>query len=195
MVRAWYRAESGDDRGTMMLDPGQFVPVDEMMRKTGVRCLQFKAESWDTDAEYKAFKDRKQYTYEDTIEITREGMPDYEIQVKNFASEHIHPDEEIRFVLDGTGYFDIRDWDDRWIRLEASKGDLLIIPAGVYHRFVLDKKNFMRVKRLFEGVPRWTAFFRPDGDDHPARIEYLRNLAEVRRLTSDPVSGNNGKAG
>uniref|UniRef100_A0A1B6GRQ5 Acireductone dioxygenase n=1 Tax=Cuerna arida TaxID=1464854 RepID=A0A1B6GRQ5_9HEMI len=172
MVRAWYMNDSDEDqRLEHHTNPPRFLDLDTLNQDTGVEYFKIGNESGLDGTLLDKIKKERNYAFEDEITCSRECLADYDNKLKIFYKEHLHTDEEIRLVVEGSGYFDVRDQEDRWIRIEVVPGDLLIIPAGIYHRFTLDAKNYIRAKRFFVGEPIWTPYNRP-ADDMDCRKEY-----------------------
>ena len=93
------------------------------------------------------------YVEQDVIQLNPD-TPNLEGICAQFKDEHLHTDDEVRFVLSGEGIFDIRSGDDRWMRVTVSAGDLIVVPKDRYHRFFLTDQKHIRCVRLFQDTAR-----------------------------------------
>jgi 1,2-dihydroxy-3-keto-5-methylthiopentene dioxygenase len=154
------------------------------------------------DPKLKAIRDARGYSYADIITVHPDHLPDFEKvrsvctallecanqsntrplthhatpiltqKIEAFFEEHIHDAEEIRYIIGGSGYFDVRNLEDKWVRVHVKKGDLMTLPEGIYHRFTCDEDRLTHVMRLFIGLPIWTPFNRPQ-EEHESRQKYV----------------------
>lgn len=177
MVRAWFMDNdtTTDQRLEHHRNPPKFLTIDELFKATGVEFFQLNAKTYATDGILDGIRKERGYSYEDEINCSKKCLPDYDNKLKSFFIEHLHTDEEIRFVIDGSGYFDVRNGNDDWIRIEVIAGDMIVIPSGIYHRFTLDEKNYIKAKRYFIGEPVWLPYNRP-ADEMDCRQAYINKL-------------------
>lgn len=112
----------GDQR--LLHDSGRAVSP-EYLASLGVLYYNFPNTSETTDIDTLASE--RSYKNRDVITVSPEKMGDvYEEKVKSFFNEHLHEDEEIRYIRDGAGYFDVRSEGDEWVRIRLEKGDLIV---------------------------------------------------------------------
>lgn len=121
------------------------------------------------------------YKNRDVVNLSKDSFQNDEKALLDklnvFYKEHIHEDEEIRYCLDGSGYFDIKDSiANRWIRVRLDKHDLIIVPAGIFHRFTVTTDNYIKALRLFQDEPKWQAINKPEADQNPVHKDYLATL-------------------
>lgn len=110
------------------------------------------------DPQLNEIKNKYNYNYSDVVTISKEELKDkYTTLTNKFFEEHFHEDDELRYVLDGSGYFDIKDNNNKWIRIQMTKGCLINIPAGLYHRFTTDNNDYIVAMRIFSKEPKWVA--------------------------------------
>eukprot|EP00168_Porphyra_purpurea_P020791 TRINITY_DN8907_c0_g1_i1.p1 TRINITY_DN8907_c0_g1~~TRINITY_DN8907_c0_g1_i1.p1 ORF type:complete len:177 (-),score=54.23 TRINITY_DN8907_c0_g1_i1:38-538(-) len=132
------------------------------------------------DARLQEIRDEHGMAYSDVVTVSPATLAGYEEKLAMFFAEHMHDDDEIRFLLEGRGYFDVRDRSDRWVRIALEAGDMISLPAGIYHRFTVDTSNYAKAMRLFVGEPVWTAHNRP-ADDRAARKAYASTYAPTAK--------------
>lgn len=104
-------------------------------------------------------KQARGYVEQDIIELTPQ-TPGLDELCAKFVDEHLHTDDEVRYVLAGEGIFDIRSSDDRWMRVVVEAGDLIVVPANCHHRFLLTEQKHIRCVRLFKDSSGWVPHYR-----------------------------------
>lgn len=102
---------------------------------------------------------RRGYLTQDEVSLLPD-MPNLAQVLAKFDPEHKHDDDEVRFVLEGEGVFDIRSNDERWMRVVVEPGDLIVVPKGKHHRFELTEKKHIHCVRLFKDPAGWVAIYR-----------------------------------
>ncbi|KAJ3294977.1 hypothetical protein HDU79_010050 [Rhizoclosmatium sp. JEL0117] len=196
-LQAWkFNPTQEDQRELHKFDPNQEVSIQEL---AALGVLYWNIPVTDDEKHMESVEticQERQYKNRDVINIKRDTLPNYDQKIKTFFEEHIHEDEEIRFILDGSGYFDVRNKDDEWIRVAAKKSDMIILPAGMYHRFTLDTNNYIKAMRLFKEDPQWTPLNREveTTDTTKFRLDYLKEFHGITvNLKKRPSDSNDAE--
>ena len=106
-----------------------------------------------------ALKQARGYVEQDIVELNPE-TPNLDALCDKFLDEHLHTDDEVRYVLEGEGIFDLRSQEDRWMRVTVEPGDLIVVPANLHHRFLLTSRKQIRCVRLFKDSSGWVPHYR-----------------------------------
>ncbi|KAJ7532921.1 hypothetical protein O6H91_13G025800 [Diphasiastrum complanatum] len=172
-IEAWEYNPSDDDQRLPHKYPSNRPVPLEHIHDLGILTWKLDVNDWENNPFLNKIKEERGYKYWEVATLARGVMEDYETKVKGFFQEHMHSQEEIRLILDG-GYWDIRDYDDNWIRFRVEKGDLIVLPPGMCHRFTLDVNDYIKALLIYTEVPARTQHER---DDHSAaRKSYVEKV-------------------
>ncbi|WOK91561.1 1,2-dihydroxy-3-keto-5-methylthiopentene dioxygenase 1 isoform X2 [Canna indica] len=190
VLQAWYINDGTTDEEEE--DPAHHCEPQELVSMDKLAELGILSWRLDSDDHYESHEDMKKireargYSHTYTFDLHPERLPNFETKVKSFFVEHLHSNEETTYCMEGSGYYDVRDQNERWIRIQLKKGGMILLPAGIYHRFSLDTNNYIKAVLFFAGPPVDLSFKRPN-DDLPARKEYLATLMKKERIGSQGV--------
>ena len=90
-------------------------------------------------------------------------IPNLQVLLDKFNKEHRHAEDEVRFIVKGSGIFYINpETDAPLFSIELSTGDFINVPAGTKHWFDLCKDRTIRAIRLFKDQSGWTPLYTGD---------------------------------
>ena len=97
------------------------------------------------------------YRAQDIVALS-EATPNLETVLEKFKREHHHTDDEVRFVVDGSGVFTIRK-GNLVFDVIVAPGDLFVVPAFTRHSFDLTAKRKIKCIRVFKDPAGWAAIY------------------------------------
>lgn len=98
------------------------------------------------------------YVTADVINITPE-LPNLDTMLAKFNKEHWHDEDEVRFIVDGSGIFHINPSNGPVFSVEMFAGDMINVPRGMYHWFDLCESRTIKAIRLFQDQSGWTPHY------------------------------------
>jgi 1,2-dihydroxy-3-keto-5-methylthiopentene dioxygenase len=114
--------------------------------------------------EVEKLKARGGYVTADVIDV-RPETPGLEAMLARFNREHWHDEDEVRFIIEGSGLFHIHPQSGPVFALEVEAGDLIRVPKGTWHWFDLCADRRIRAIRLFQDAGGWTPHYTESGVD------------------------------
>ncbi|KAG0617701.1 hypothetical protein M758_4G009000 [Ceratodon purpureus] len=179
-IRAWhYNPTDEAPCKPHQYSPNREVSTDHLQRLGVLTWTHIETDGFENNKFLNKIKSVRGYNYEEVLTVAPSSLPNFEQNTKKFFMEHLHDHEEIRFILDGVGYEDVRDFDGSWIRIEIKKGDLIVLPPGMYHRFTLDEDQYLKALLLYQGTPTRIQFEKnPETDVMEVRLDYVQSVLE-----------------
>jgi 1,2-dihydroxy-3-keto-5-methylthiopentene dioxygenase len=109
-------------------------------------------------------KARGGYVTADVINVTAQ-TPGLDAMLAKFSREHIHEEDEVRFIVYGHGVFHVHPLNGPVVAIEVEAGDLIRVPRGTLHWFDLCSDRQIRAIRLFQDPAGWTPVYSNSGVD------------------------------
>lgn len=114
--------------------------------------------------EIEKLKARGGYVTADVIDV-HPDTPNLEAMLAKFRREHWHDEDEVRFILEGSGIFFVHPREAEVFAIEVGPGDLIRVPRGTWHWFDLCAERRIRAIRLFQDPAGWTPRYTESGID------------------------------
>jgi 1,2-dihydroxy-3-keto-5-methylthiopentene dioxygenase len=110
------------------------------------------------DNRFQELRASKGYSTRDMVVIHEDipGLPD---MLAKFDKIHYHTDDEVRYILEGRGYFGFVEPDGNQFLLEVGAGDYINVPANAEHWFEMRDSKRIKAVRYFIDTSGWAPVY------------------------------------
>jgi 1,2-dihydroxy-3-keto-5-methylthiopentene dioxygenase len=108
------------------------------------------------DGRFEEQKAKYGYQTRDLV-VLHKNVPKLDEMLKIFDKCHRHSDDEVRYIVDGSGIFGFVLKDGTQIQLTLVGGEFIRVPAETEHWFVLDEHRRLKAVRYFTSKEGWVA--------------------------------------
>ncbi|CAH0558724.1 unnamed protein product [Brassicogethes aeneus] len=132
MVRAWYlnEEEIKNVKEMNLSLPPKYVDLEDLYALCGAEFYEMNGQD-----EFQKFRQEKELNYEmKHTEFVRSDLT-------STFDEHILTEDVYYLTVEGSGYLDVRDSNERWIRIEMVEKDLVCVKKHALRRFTEDKNE------------------------------------------------------
>lgn len=104
----------------------------------------------------------RQYGYktQDLVSLTS-ATPTLEDLLAKFDKIHTHSDDEVRYIIEGSGLFGFVLPNQEQVVLQVEAGEYIRVPANTEHWFLLDAARRIKAVRYFVSPEGWVANYVP----------------------------------
>ena len=110
------------------------------------------------DNRFEELKRDKGYQTRDMV-VIHEGIPNIGEMLAKFDKIHTHSDDEVRYIVGGSGYFGFVEKDGGQFLLEVTSGDYINVPANSEHWFEMKDCTRCKAVRYFIDTSGWTPHY------------------------------------
>ncbi len=109
--------------------------------------------------EYRFDQLKKNYGYKSRdLVVLHSEVPGIHEMLAKFDKLHYHTDEEVRYIIDGSGIFGFSISGSNF-KVLVGKGDFISIPQNTNHWFTLDSNLKIKAVRYFKDNSGWTPIY------------------------------------
>jgi 1,2-dihydroxy-3-keto-5-methylthiopentene dioxygenase len=109
--------------------------------------------------EYRFEDLKKKYNYRARdLVVLHDEVPGISDMLAKFDKLHYHTDEEVRYIIDGSGVFGFIIAGEKF-EVHVSKGDFVSIPQNTNHWFTLDAEKRIKAVRYFKDNSGWVPVY------------------------------------